>query len=259
MTLWVGTSGWQYRDWREAFYPKELKQTQWLQHYAARFQVVEVNNTFYRLPERTVFENWRRGTPDDFVLVCKTSRYLTHIKRLADAPEIVERFMERATGLGDKLGPLLVQLPPTMKANPARLADALKAFPEHVRVAVEFRHETWFVDEVRTVLADHDAALVWADRHARDLNPLWRTASWGFVRLHESGGTPPPCYTDDQLDAWARRIASEWGPDADVYFFFNNDPRCCAVANAITFASRAAEHGLRPTRVPASTDVRVWA
>ncbi|HVL81280.1 MAG TPA: DUF72 domain-containing protein [Actinomycetota bacterium] len=258
MALHIGTSGWQYRDWREAFYPKELKQTEWLGHYSARFDTVEVNNTFYRLPERTVFERWREKTPDHFVFVCKTSRYLTHIKRLKDASESVQLFMERATGLGPKLGPLLVQLPPTMKAEPERLAGALKAFPPEVKVAVEFRHETWFTEEVRRILSDHDAALVWADRHGRDLNTLWRTASWGFVRLHESGGPPPPCYPDEQLESWAARIAAEWGPDADVWFFFNNDPRCCAVENAITFAERATAHGLRPTRVPEPHEVRVW-
>lgn len=258
MALYVGTSGWQYRDWREAFYPKSLKQADWLAHYADRFLTVEVNNTFYRLPERSTFERWRAQTPADFVFVCKLSRYLTHIKRLADPADPVSLFMERADGLGDKLGPLLVQLPPTMKADVARLAGALKAFPDGVKVAVEFRHESWFTDEVQTLLSDHDAALVWADRLSKDLNPLWRTASWGFIRLHEGTASPRPCYGRDALDSWARRTADHWGPEEDVWFFFNNDPRCCAVDNARTYAARAAAHGLRPTRVPEAGEVSIW-
>lgn len=258
MTLFVGTSGWQYRDWREAFYPKELKQADWLAHYSDRFQCVEVNNTFYRLPERSTFERWRQRTPDDFVFVCKMSRFLTHIKRLLDAPDAVALFMERADALAEKMGPLLVQLPPTMKADTARLADALKSFPDHVKVAVEFRHPSWFSDEVHDLLVDHDAALVWADRLSKDLNPLWRTSSWGFVRLHEGRATPRPCYGRGALDAWAERVSEHWTATDDVYFFFNNDPRCCAVDNARTFAIRAGARGLHPTRVPAAGDVRVW-
>src|SRR5437879_4771400 len=135
--LYVGTSGWQYRDWRQAFYPKDVPQREWLRYYAGRFATVELNNSFYRLPERSSFERWRDETPEDFVVAVKMSRFLTHLRRLRDPGAPVELFLDHARGLGDKLGPILLQLPPQLKADPERLAGALDRFPENVRVAVE--------------------------------------------------------------------------------------------------------------------------
>ncbi|MGH2687099.1 MAG: DUF72 domain-containing protein, partial [Actinomycetota bacterium] len=228
--LLIGTSGWQYRDWRGAFYPQQLAQARWLEHYAERFRTVEVNNTFYRLPKAETFVAWRDRTPDDFVVVVKTSRYLSHIKRLKDPAPSIDLFMERARGLGEKLGPLLVQLPPTFQADPARLRDALAAFPGDVRLAVEFRHPSWQTEEVVSILAERNAALVMADRKG---DAMWvrRTADWGFVRLHEGTGNPPPCYRRIDLERWAELIASHYAPDDDVFLFFNTDPRGCAVRN----------------------------
>jgi uncharacterized protein YecE (DUF72 family) len=252
--LLIGTSGWQYRDWRGAFYPEKLAQARWLEHYAERFCTVEVNNTFYRLPKPETFVAWRERTPDDFVVVVKTSRYLTHIKRLLEPGPSVDLFMERARGLGDKLGPLLIQLPPTLQADPPRLRDALAAFPADVRLAVEFRHGSWHRDDVYSILEERDAALVAADRHG---NPLWvqRTATWGFVRLHEGDGDPPPCYPRSDLERWAGIIATTWGAEREVFLFFNNDPRGCAVRNAVEMAQIAAQHGLNSSRVPSEGDV----
>ena len=138
--LLLGTSGWQYADWRGPFYPQKLPQRRWLEHYAQHFSTVEVNNAFYRLPERATFEAWRARTPAGFIVTVKASRYLTHIKRLRDPAEPVARLMERATGLGDRLGAVLLQLPPTLQADPPLLAETLKHFPDGVRVAVEPRH-----------------------------------------------------------------------------------------------------------------------
>ncbi len=123
--LFVGTSGWQYAHWKRAFYPDKLPQREWLRYFADRFQTVEVNNTFYNLPERSVFEHWRKATPDDFVLAVKMSRYLTHLKRLHDPAEPVQRFLRRARALGPKLGPILLQLPPRMTADVSRLEETL--------------------------------------------------------------------------------------------------------------------------------------
>ncbi len=123
--LFVGTSGWQYRHWRRVFYPDKLPQREWLRYFAGRFQTVEINNTFYNLPERSVFERWRRDTPDDFVFAAKMSRYLTHLKRLHDPQEPVQRFMDRARGLGPKLGPILIQLPPRYTADLGLLEGTL--------------------------------------------------------------------------------------------------------------------------------------
>ena len=257
MPVFVGTSGWQYRHWRATFYPETLAQGAWLEYYAERFQVVEINNTFYRLPPPETFAGWFRRTPSDFILAPKASRYLTHIRRLKDPEEPVNRFLEHAKPLGSKMGPILVQLPPNLAIDVARLDDTLARFPSSVRVAVEFRHDSWFVDDVRRVLTDHGAAMCLVDRHSRVQGPLWATADWTYLRFHEGTATPHPCYGRGALDRWARRLAEEWGPKADAYVFFNNDPRACALRDAIVFARRTKAAGLDPTRVPASRDVTV--
>jgi uncharacterized protein YecE (DUF72 family) len=254
--LYVGTSGWQYRDWRDSFYPREVAQPDWLRHYARRFATVELNNSFYRLPERSTFERWRESTPEDFVLAVKMSRYLTHVRRLRDPEEPVRRFFERADGLGDRLGPVLLQLPPTLAADLGRLAGTLDRFPSGVRVAVEPRDDSWFDDGLRSLLEERGAALCLADSPRR-ATPVWRTAGWGFVRFHEGQATPRPCYGDRALAAWAERIAALWDADADVFCYFNNDARACAVRDAVRFAELARIAGLRPTRVPAAEEIRL--
>ncbi|MFG1680041.1 DUF72 domain-containing protein [Nonomuraea sp. NPDC049269] len=234
MATLVGTSGWQYKDWRGILYPQEVPQRLWLETYAESFGTVESNNAFYRLPSPESFAGWRDRTPDGFVMAVKASRFLTHIKRLADPAEPVERLMNAASALKDKLGPILVQLPPTLKADPDRLARCLDCFPKHVRVAVEPRHPSWWTDEVREILAARDAALCWADRLGRPQNPFWRTAGWGYVRLHEGRATPFPSYGDTSLKTWARRVGEAgWG---DAYVYFNNDVGGAAVRNARRFA-----------------------
>jgi uncharacterized protein YecE (DUF72 family) len=254
--LRIGTSGWQYRDWKGAFYPGDLPQREWLHYYADHFATVELNNSFYRLPDDASFERWRDQTPGDFVLAVKMSRFLTHLKRLKDPQGPVSLFLERARHLGPKLGPVLVQLPPNMRAEPERLADTLDRFPGGVRVAVEPRDDSWFDDRVRAVLEDRGAALCLADSPHRR-TPEWRTAEWGFVRFHEGQATPRPCYGERALATWAQRIASLWPADADVYCFFNNDPHACAPRDAAVFARLALRAGLRPTRVPEAGETRV--
>ncbi|MFF5216807.1 DUF72 domain-containing protein [Micromonospora sp. NPDC000442] len=246
----VGTSGWQYRDWRDRFYPAGLPQRAWLEHYAGRFATVEVNNAFYRLPERETFAAWRARTPGDFCVAVKMSRYLTHIKRLREPAEPVARFLERATALGDRLGPVLLQLPPNLRADPSALAATLRLFPPQVRVAVEPRHVSWWTDATRGVLERHRAALVWADRHGRPIAPLWRTAEFGYLRLHEGRARPWPHYGRIALASWARRLAEAFGDDETAYVYFNNDPGGAAVANAATFAALAVRAGRRVSRVP---------
>jgi uncharacterized protein YecE (DUF72 family) len=235
MTLYIGTSGWQYRDWRGVLYEEGVPQRAWLARYAREFATVEVNNAFYRLPERSVFARWRDETPSDFLMAVKVSRYLTHVRRLRDPAEPVGRLLDRAAGLGDRLGPFLLQLPPTLRADAGLLDDTLRAFPAGARVAVEPRHDTWWTDEVRVVLEARGAALCWADRRGRTLTPLWATAPWGYVRLHEGTATPRPSYGPTALRSWHRRIAAAWPDDADVFVYFNNDPGGAAVRNARTF------------------------
>lgn len=256
MPLLIGTSGWQYRHWRETFYPRGLAQKTWLEYYAERFQTVESNNSFYRLPEAATFSRWAERMPDGFVMAVKMSRYLTHIKRLAEPEEPVERFLDRARHLGDKLGPVLIQLPPQLSLDLVRLRGTLALFPPEVRVAVEFRHDSWYTSQVRSVLEDRGVALCLADRR-RVLTPLWRTTDWAYLRFHEGRAAPSPCYGRHALETWAKRLADAWSPEADVFAYFNNDPRACALRDARVFARAAARAGLRPTRVPSSRDVRL--
>jgi uncharacterized protein YecE (DUF72 family) len=249
MTVWIGTSGWQYDDWRGPVYPAALRQREWLESYAARFATVESNNAFYHLPERRVFEGWAERTPGDFVMAVKVSRYLTHIKRLADPEEPVQRFLDRARGLGPKLGPALIQLPPQLRCDHERLARALDQFPADVRVAVEFRHPSWFTESIQQLLVDHGAAFCLADRRGV-LGPLWRTADWSYLRFHQGRARPRPAYGDAALATWARRLAERWSPDEDVYVYFNNDHRAAAPRDAARFAGQVQRVGLRPSRVP---------
>ncbi|MFF8602794.1 DUF72 domain-containing protein [Streptomyces sp. NPDC015232] len=249
MAVYVGTSGWQYRDWRGVLYPEGVPQRRWLEEYARHFAVVENNNAFYRLPERSVFADWRERTPEGFVMAVKASRYLTHIKRLKAPAEPVERLMRRAEALGGRLGPVLLQLPPNLRADPELLDAALARFPEGTRLAVEFRHPSWWTDEVAGVLAGRGAALCWADRGSRPVAPLWRTADWGYLRLHEGRARPFPSYGGKALSGWADRIAEAWPERADVFVFFNNDPGGAAVRNAETFL-RVVEKSGRPVRRP---------
>ncbi|MGI5150585.1 DUF72 domain-containing protein [Plantactinospora sp. CA-294935] len=246
----VGTSGWQYRDWRDRFYPTGLPQRRWLEHYAERFGTVEVNNAFYRLPERDVFAGWRARTPDDFCVAVKMSRYLTHIKRLREPAEPVTRFLDRATALGDRLGPVLLQLPPNLPADLSALAEVLSRFPSGVRVTVEPRHPSWWTDQTRRVLERYGAALCWADRGGRPVTPLWRTAGFGYLRLHEGRAEPRPRYGRAALRSWLDRIAAAFPGDEPVFVFFNNDPGGAAIVDAGVLAALARRRGVPVSRTP---------
>ena len=252
--MWIGTSGWQYRHWKGLFYPDGLAQRRWLGYYVERFATVELNNSFYRLPPREAFEGWREATPPGFVLAVKASRYLTHVKRLKDPAEPVERLMSRASALGDRLGPVLLQLPPNLRVDPAALDATLACFPTDVKVAVEVRHPSWVEggagSEVRSVLEARRAAWVMADGGPVEL-PHWVTTDWSYIRFHKGSGRPEYCYTRPALEKWAHVVAETVGPDRQVYCYFNNDPNGCALRDARWFAAAATRAGLRPTRVPA--------
>lgn len=257
MPLLIGTSGWQYRDWRGSFYPPGVPAKHWLEHYATRFPTVENNGTFYRLAAPDTFADWRSRTPDGFVMTVKASRYLTHIRRLRDPAEPVARLLSAAAGLGDRLGPLLVQLPPTMRSDPAILDACLHEFAAAartlpiglLRVCVEFRHQSWETEEIRQILTRHNAALCWSDRRGRPLGPLWRTADWGYLRLHEGAALPWPRYGKQALRTWLSRIAAAWPPDADVFAYFNNDQLAAAPADAAALQTAAARIGWPLARV----------
>jgi uncharacterized protein YecE (DUF72 family) len=249
----LGTSGWQYRDWRAQFYAG-VPQRLWLEHYAQRFATVEVNNAFYRLPERDTFAHWRARTPDDFCVAVKMSRYLTHIKRLKEPAEPVARFLSRAGALGDRLGPVLLQLPPNLAADADTLDAVLREYPRSVKVAVEPRHESWWVAPIRAVLERRRAALCWADRLGRPLTPLWRTADWGYLRLHEGRAQPRPRYGRAALSTWLDRVEQEFPArqGLPVYVYFNNDPGGAAIRDAAALGTAADRRSMPVTRYPAA-------
>ena len=256
VTVTIGTSGWHYAEWRPLFYPEHMGTGRWLSYYAERFAAVEVNNAFYRLPERDTFVHWRESVPPDFVFAVKASRYLTHVKRLQDPAEPVARLMERVEGLGPTLGPILLQLPPNLHADPQRLDSALAAFKGRARLAVEPRHASWFVDDVRAVLENRGAALCVADGGPVEV-PLWRTADWTYVRFHRGRGRPSSCYKRHELEGWARRLADAFPARDDMFCFFNNDAHGCALRDAGWFAEACSELGRRVTAVPSTRLRRV--
>jgi len=256
----IGTSGWQYDSWRGRFYPapsggRALPKRLWLEHHAAAFATVEVNNAFYRLPRREVFEDWAARTPGDYVVTVKASRFLSHVKRLQEPQEPVARLMERVAGLGGRLGAVLLQLPPTLRAEPERLDTCLSCFPAGTRVAVEPRHDSWWTPELREVLVHHGAALCWADKGSVPVAPLWRTASWGYLRLHLGGGDDVWPYDDAVLATWADRLCETWEDHELVYVYTNNDPGGAALRDAVTLGRLLRERGRTVGRLPAPAEV----
>lgn len=250
--LRIGTSGYQYRHWRNGvFYPERLPSEGWLAFYAQRFATVELNVTFYRLPASATFAAWRRTVPDGFVFAVKASRYLTHVRRLRDPREPVELLLERASLLGDRLGPILIQLPPDMTIELERLAETLSAFPPTIRVAVEPRHDSWFVPELRELLTTAGAALCLADRRG-PRTPIWRTADWTYARFHGGTAQPRPCYGETSLTRWVGRLRQEWGAGIDGYAYFNNDFSGCAPRDAATFAALAEAEDIATSRTSAA-------
>jgi uncharacterized protein YecE (DUF72 family) len=242
--LRIGTSGWQYRDWRATFYPRELTSAQWLEYYAAHFSTVEVNNTFYRLPNPETFGAWAGRVPAGFEFAIKASDYLTHYKRLRDPQEPVDRLLKHAAPMRSHLAVVLLQLPSSLHSAPDRLDATLDAFEGRVRVAVELRHDSWFSASVRKILERHGAALCLADRQSRMITPEWRTAEWAYVRFHGGRAQPASCYGRAALKSWAERLRTLFGDSADGYVYFNNDANACAIRDAVAFRRRAQAAGI---------------
>ena len=236
----IGCSGWNYRSWKDEFYGG-LPQRLWLEHYARHFDTVEVNNTFYRLPTVAAVQGWVDRTPPGFVLSVKASRYLTHVKRLSDLGPGLDRYYERIAPLArtPKLGPVLWQLPPTFKRNDERLSAALHALPPG-RHCFEFRHPSWFHDDVYALLREHDAALVIGDRpEVKSFQAHELTAGWTFVRFHYGSRGRRGNYSDRELEEWAQRLEA-WAAVADVWAYFNNDWEVFAIRNALWLKRRVA-------------------
>jgi uncharacterized protein YecE (DUF72 family) len=234
----IGCSGWNYAHWRERVYPKGLPTRRWLEHYATLLDTVEVNTTFYRLPKRSAVAGWVEQTPEFFLFAVKASRYLTHLKRLTDMEGGVGRFYERIEPLVDsgKLGPVLWQLPENFHRNDERLASALEHLPQGHH-CFEFRHESWFDDEVYSLLRNRGVALVIGDSPKRPFQTYELTADWTFVRFHHGHRGRNGNYSERELEEWRRRIAS-WRAKVDVYAYFNNDWEGYAVKNALWLRKR---------------------
>jgi uncharacterized protein YecE (DUF72 family) len=237
-TLYIGTSGYQYDHWRGVFYPEDLPKRRWFEHYAQSFDTVEINNTFYRLPAAHTFDAWRERAPEGFVYVLKFSRFATHIKRLKDPVEPIQRFLESAMHLGDRLGPILVQLPPRFKVNPQRLYAFLEATPRSFRWVCEFREPDWLNEEVYQILETHGAALCIHDMLPD--HPKRITADWSYLRFH--GDHYQGSYTPQFLSATAGRIRDYLARGLDVYAYFNNDQAGYAVRNALDLRRYVAGH-----------------
>jgi uncharacterized protein YecE (DUF72 family) len=226
MQLFVGTSGYSYKPWKGKFYPEKMKEAEMLRFYATRFGTVEINNTFYRMPAPAMLSRWDAETPPPFRFVLKAPQRITHHKRLAAVDDDVRYFLETSAVLGEKRGPVLFQLPPYLKMDAALLAGFLLLLPPGLRAAFEFRHRSWFTEEVYALLRRHGAALCLADvdEDERPLEQIVPTADWGYLRLRRVD------YTAEDFAAWHARIRSQPWQEAYVFFKHEDDARGPAYA-----------------------------
>ncbi len=215
MTLYVGTSGYSYKEWKGSFYPKDLPAKEMLSFYASRLPAVEINNTFYKLPQKNVIENWKQQVPDSFRFALKASQRITHFKRLKDVEAETSYFIETALVLEERLGSILFQFPPNMKKDSDRLDTFLGHLPPTIKASFEFRHAAWFDDDVLELLRRSNRAFCISDTDDQPVTHIDRTADWGYLRLRRVE------YSDEDLAEWARRIrAQEW---KEVFVFFKHE------------------------------------
>jgi uncharacterized protein YecE (DUF72 family) len=232
MIVRVGTSGYSYKEWKGHFYPEKLAAKDMLRYYGERFPTVEINNTFYRMPSKSVLEAWAAEVPESFRFVLKASQRITHIGRLKDVGDSVSYLIETASVLGDRLGPFLFQLPPNLKKDLPRLREFLALLPPGTRAAVEFRHATWFDDEVYAALAERNAALCIADTGEEGDAPVVATAGWGYLRLRRVA------YDEDDLATWAARVRQQnW---SEAFAFFKHEDEATGPRLAAEFIRRTA-------------------
>ena len=219
---WIGCSGWQYRHWRGDFYRADLPQSRWFEHYASVFDTVEINNSFYRLPEASTFASWAARAPMRFLFAVKASRFLTHMKKLKDPEEPIERLFSRMRALGRHLGPVLYQLPPGWKLDRDRLERFLHALPPRARHVLEFREPTWYADDVMRLLERHRVALCLHDMSG-SATGRQRVGPFVYIRFHGPSGRYHGGYPEDRLRGWADWIREQCEGGTDVYAYFNND------------------------------------
>jgi uncharacterized protein YecE (DUF72 family) len=231
-TILIGTSGWHYQSWRGPFFPKELMVKHQLRYYATQFLSTELNGVFYRTPTLTAVRGWREQTPDDFVFAWKASKFITHWKRLQPNSKSSLRLMEsRLKCLGRKAGPVLFQLPPSMRVNCERLASFLKLLSKRWHYVFEFRHPSWYRDDVLTLLHRHGIALCLSDHHDAP-SPWLATARHVYIRGHGPTGRYRGHYSRKVLQRWARDIERWRGERRRIYVYFDNDQKSAAPADA---------------------------
>ena len=229
----IGTSGWHYKHWVGRFYPEKFPAPNMLAYYDQRFDTVEINNSFYRLPKIETLSAWRDATPRNFEFAIKASRFLTHNKKLKEPENALNNFLPRAEALGKKLGPILFQLPPKWRFNMDRLSEFLEALPRHNRYTFEFREQSWLVQPVYDLLRKYNSAFCIYEL-AGFQSPLKITADWTYVRLHGPGGKYQGSYGDTVLQQWAGRIR-DWSEELkSIYVYFDNDQAGYAAFNALT-------------------------
>lgn len=236
----IGTSGWSYKHWREVLYPADVPQRRWLEYYAGQFDTVELNATFYRLPSEKTFEGWRERTPENFRFAVKAPRAITHRKLLADCRDDLNRFLGRVDLLGDRAGPILVQLPPSWECDLPVLREFLGMLPGEGRFAFEFRTRTWLCDDVYEALGEHNAAVVRVSA-PRYPDAEADTGDLKYLRMHGEEKLYTSKYSDESLAAWADTVAG-WVDDGKAVFaYFNNDVEGHAVADARALRGLVAE------------------
>lgn len=231
-SIHIGTSGWNYRHWKGPFYPPDLPSGNWFEYYMSQFDTVEINNTFYQLPEENTFKNWRDETPDHFIFSVKASRYITHIKRLKDGKQPVETFLGRVKNLGNKTGPILFQLPPRWNCNLDRLNTFIDALPREFRYVFEFRDSDWWNDQVFELLSEHKAAFCIFDL-AGTLSPKKVTTDFVYVRLHGPYGPYKGQYDAKSLSGWRGAFSTWQRQGKKIYCYFDNDEKGYAPRDAL--------------------------
>lgn len=228
--VYIGTSGWSYKHWRGTFYPEEIKVKDHFSYYVKHFNTVEINNTFYSLPAEETFLNWKKKVPDDFIYVIKAYRNITHLKKLRDPSASLPPFFDRVALLGEKLGPILFQLPPYLKLNIEVFKAFLKALPKGYRYVFEFRNPDWYKKEVYQLLKKYNCAFCIYEL-AGHLSPFEITADFVYLRLHGPGNKYQGSYSDETLQKWAQQCY-EWSKIKEVFVYFDNDEKGYAVFNA---------------------------
>ena len=229
--IYVGTSGWNYKHWQGNFYPEDLKHKEWLKFYSEKLKTVEINNSFYQLPDTKTFKNWKDITPKKFMFSVKGSRYITHMKKLKDPKQSGKKLFTRIKHLKSKLGPVLFQLPPKWRFNKERFEKFLKSLSGRYRYTFEFRDQSWWNDEALELLKKHNAAFCIYEL-AGTITPKEITADFIYIRLHGPGNKYQGNYSKRELSGWAGAITN-WQKKKDVYIYFDNDDSGYAVKNAM--------------------------